>query len=159
MNPVDWLNAVRQNGGTSPIPPEPREPEFAEPIEKPCNHPETPCDSLYIIEEEGNLEQDEKFCLDKETERFSGGDKGTRGNHARNEPERDWVHQGDRDEPVRLSADQEPWVGVAERVLAHEFEHADDSTIESVTIGLRGIPHPICQKALARLRPNKEKPR
>jgi hypothetical protein len=60
---------------------------------------------------------------------------------------------------VRLSAHQLPWLGVAERVLAHEFERADDSTIESVTIGLRGIPHPICQKALARLRPNKEKPR
>jgi len=171
MSPLDWLAAVRQNGSKSLIPPEPPEAESAQTIEKPCEPPETPCDLLYILDGEEILgQEEEKFSPYKETERFSGGDRGNRGNHRGNEAEGVRGSQGESDwpeamvecptgAPVYLSADQTPWLGVAERVLAHEFEHADDSTVESLTIGLRGIRHPICQKALARLRPNKEKPR
>jgi len=163
MSPLDWLNAVRENGGKSLIPPEPPEAESAQTVEKPCEPPESPCDLLYILDGEEILGQEEKkFSPYKETERFSGGDRGNRGNYRGNGAECVRGPQGENEQPiapVRLSPDQEPWVGVAERVLANEFEHADDSTIESVTIGLRGIAHPICQKALARLRPNKEKPR
>ena len=44
-----------------------------------------------------------------------------------------------------------PWLGVARQVLAGEFDGADRSTAESLRIGLRGIPHPLCREALARL--------
>jgi hypothetical protein len=49
------------------------------------------------------------------------------------------------------------WLHVAKRVLAGDFDGADKSTVESLTIGLRLIQHPLCRKALARLPQNKEK--
>lgn len=58
--------------------------------------------------------------------------------------------------PVRCCS---PWVHVAEQVLSGEFDRADLSTIESLTIGLRAIPHPLCRAAMTRLPANKEKPR
>jgi hypothetical protein len=57
-----------------------------------------------------------------------------------------------------LPSDCGPWLHVAKQVLAGEFNRADTCTVESLTIGLRSILHPLCQKALARLPPNKEKP-
>jgi hypothetical protein len=47
-----------------------------------------------------------------------------------------------------LLPDQAPWLHVAKQVLAGEFDMADSSTRESVTIGLRSIKHPVCQEAL-----------
>lgn len=44
-----------------------------------------------------------------------------------------------------------PWLGVARQVLAGEFDGCDRSTGQSLTIGLRGINHPLCRQALARL--------
>ena len=44
-----------------------------------------------------------------------------------------------------------PWLHVVKHILAGEFDGADDSTIEAVTVGLRGIRHPLCQEALERL--------
>ena len=44
-----------------------------------------------------------------------------------------------------------PWLGVAWQVLAGEFDGCDRSTAESLRIGLRGINHPLCREALARL--------
>ena len=52
-----------------------------------------------------------------------------------------------------------PWLHIARQVMAGEFGHAEKSTVEAVTIGLRFIEHPICREALARLPKNKEKPR
>jgi hypothetical protein len=49
------------------------------------------------------------------------------------------------------------WRDVANRVLAGEFDEADQSTIESLTIGLRHLQDPICQQALRKLPKNKEK--
>ena len=51
-----------------------------------------------------------------------------------------------------LPADCAPWLYIARQVLQGEFDAADRSTVESLTIGLRGIRHPLCQQALARLR-------
>jgi hypothetical protein len=56
-----------------------------------------------------------------------------------------------------LPDDCAPWLHVAKQVLAGEFDGADKSTVESLTIGLRLIQHPLCRKALARLPQNKEK--
>ena len=50
-----------------------------------------------------------------------------------------------------LPPDCAPWLHVARQVLAGEFDGCDHSTAESLTIGLRGIPHPRCREALARL--------
>ena len=58
---------------------------------------------------------------------------------------------------ANLTPDCAPWLHVARQILAGEFDGADLSTVESLTIGLRGIRHPLCQQALARLkdqRPN-----
>jgi hypothetical protein len=46
---------------------------------------------------------------------------------------------------------------VARQVIAGEFDGADTPTIESLTIGLRGIQHPLCRNALVHLPDNKEK--
>jgi hypothetical protein len=45
-----------------------------------------------------------------------------------------------------------PWLHVARQVLAGEFDGADNSTVQSLTIGLRGIRHGLCQQALIRLK-------
>lgn len=50
-----------------------------------------------------------------------------------------------------LAPDCVPWLNVAKQVLAGEFDGCDDSTRESLAIGLRSIPHPACQRALKRL--------
>jgi hypothetical protein len=50
-----------------------------------------------------------------------------------------------------LPPDCVPWLHIARQVLAGEFHGADKSTVESLIIGLRGIRHPVCQQALARL--------
>jgi hypothetical protein len=60
---------------------------------------------------------------------------------------------------ANLPDDCAPWLHIAKQVLAGEFDGADKPTVESLTIGLRGINHPHCQQALARLPDNKEKPR
>lgn len=60
-----------------------------------------------------------------------------------------------------LPADCAPWLHIARQVLAGEFDGADRSTVESVSIGLRGVRHSLCQEALARLhkhRPNSSVP-
>jgi hypothetical protein len=51
-----------------------------------------------------------------------------------------------------LAPDCVPWLHVARQILAGEFEGADSSTVESLTIGLRSIQHPRCQQALSRLK-------
>ena len=50
-----------------------------------------------------------------------------------------------------LTPDCVPWLHVARQILAGEFDGADRSTVESLTIGVRGIRHPLCQQALNRL--------
>lgn len=50
-----------------------------------------------------------------------------------------------------LTADCVPWLHVARQIQAGEFDEADRSTVESLIIGVRGIRHPLCQQALARL--------
>lgn len=58
---------------------------------------------------------------------------------------------------ARLTPDCAPWLHVAKQVLSGEFDGCDRSTRESLTIGLRSIPHPVCRRAWERLR--KESPR
>ncbi len=53
---------------------------------------------------------------------------------------------------AQLPPDCVPWLHVARQILAGEFDGADRSTVESLTIGLRGIRHRLCQRALAHLR-------
>ena len=50
-----------------------------------------------------------------------------------------------------LTADQLPWLHVARQVLAGEFAGANRSLRDSVSIGLRSIPHPLCLRALETL--------
>ena len=50
-----------------------------------------------------------------------------------------------------LPADCAPWLHIARQVTEGEFDGADRSTVESISIGLRSIPHPLCRRALARL--------
>ena len=50
-----------------------------------------------------------------------------------------------------LAPDCAAWLHVARQILAGEFDGADRSTSESLRIGLRSIPHPLCNRALARL--------
>lgn len=59
----------------------------------------------------------------------------------------DWLETKD----TRLTPDQVPWLHVARQILAGEFDGADHSTVESLTIGLRSIAHPLCKQALAQL--------
>ncbi len=49
---------------------------------------------------------------------------------------------------VPLRPDEVPWLYVARQILSGEFVGADDSTRESLTIGLRSIGHPLCRRAL-----------
>ena len=51
-----------------------------------------------------------------------------------------------------LPPDCVPWLNVARQVLDGEFVGCGNSTRESLTIGLRGIRHPLCQQALTRLK-------
>lgn len=53
---------------------------------------------------------------------------------------------------IQLAPDQLPWLHISRQILAGEFDGADSSTVASVTIGLRSILHPLCQRALERLR-------
>ena len=51
-----------------------------------------------------------------------------------------------------LSPDSGPWLHVARQVVEGEFDTIlDDSVSGSLKIGLRSVPHPICQRALAQL--------
>jgi hypothetical protein len=53
---------------------------------------------------------------------------------------------------ANLPSDCAPWLHVAKQVLAGEFDDADKSTIESISIGLRSIQHPICTRGIERLK-------
>lgn len=51
-----------------------------------------------------------------------------------------------------LTPDCAPWLHVARQVVEGEFDAVlDESVRGSLEIGLRSIPHPLCQRALARL--------
>jgi hypothetical protein len=52
-----------------------------------------------------------------------------------------------------LRRDEIPWLYIARQILAGEFNGADGSTRESLAIGLRSIRHPLCERALAQLKP------
>lgn len=58
---------------------------------------------------------------------------------------------------ISLTPDCVPWLHVARQILAGEFDGADRSTVESLIIGLRSIPHPSCRAALAQLEPQTKK--
>jgi hypothetical protein len=52
-----------------------------------------------------------------------------------------------------LAQDCTPWLHVARQVVEGEFDAVlDDSVRGSLEIGLRSIPHPLCQRALAQLK-------
>jgi len=51
-----------------------------------------------------------------------------------------------------LPPDCAPWLHVARQVLEGEWNDANSSEVASLTIGLRGIQHPTCRRALERLR-------
>lgn len=51
-----------------------------------------------------------------------------------------------------LPPDCAPWLHIARQILAEEFDGADRSTVESLTIGVRNIPHPLCRRALEHLK-------
>ncbi len=51
-----------------------------------------------------------------------------------------------------LPPDCAPWLHISRQILAGEFDGADNSTVESLNIGVRGIRHPLCQQAVERLK-------
>jgi len=53
---------------------------------------------------------------------------------------------------ANLPPDCAPWLHVAKQVMAGEFDGADKSTVESLTIGLRAVNHALCRLALERLK-------
>lgn len=53
-----------------------------------------------------------------------------------------------------LPADEAPWFHIAKQVMAGEFDGADGSTRDSLTIGLRSIQHPVCAAAIKHLWPD-----
>ena len=55
------------------------------------------------------------------------------------------------DAEARLAPDERAWLPVAAQILAGEWDSGTRSEIESVLIGVRGIAHPLCQQARARL--------
>lgn len=59
----------------------------------------------------------------------------------------DWLETRD----TQLPPDCVPWLHIARQVLNGEFVGADSSTVASLTIGLRSIPHPSCKQAVVRL--------
>ena len=59
---------------------------------------------------------------------------------------------------ANIPADCRPWLHVARQVLDGEFDNCDRSTRESLVIGLRGIEHPTCSRALHKLKSRKIKP-
>ncbi len=52
---------------------------------------------------------------------------------------------------ARLREDEIPWLYVARQILSGEFDCCDRAMRESLTIGLRSIQHPDCQRALQKL--------
>lgn len=52
---------------------------------------------------------------------------------------------------ANLPTDCAPWLNIARQVLDGEFSDADRTTVESLTVGLRNIKHPRCQRAMQRL--------
>lgn len=50
-----------------------------------------------------------------------------------------------------LRDDELPWLKVAQDIMDGVYNKTDSSTIESLTIGLRNIKHPLCRQALERL--------
>ena len=57
-----------------------------------------------------------------------------------------------------LTPDSVPWLHVARRVLGGEFDGSDGSTCESVRTGLRATDHPLCRRALERLKNKPDRP-
>ncbi|MGD0410443.1 MAG: hypothetical protein ABSC18_01970 [Verrucomicrobiota bacterium] len=55
---------------------------------------------------------------------------------------------------ANLPTDCAAWLHIARQVLQREFDGADRSMRESLTIGLRATNHPSCQQALERLSAN-----
>jgi hypothetical protein len=65
----------------------------------------------------------------------------------------DWLEA----QAARLGPDCVPWLHVAKQVLAGEFDGLMDNSVrDSLKIGLRSIPHPLCKQALARLNPRQK---
>lgn len=56
---------------------------------------------------------------------------------------------------AKLEPDELPWVDVARRVIVGTYDKADDTTCDSLKIGLRSIDHPTCKAAMRRLFPEK----
>ena len=55
-------------------------------------------------------------------------------------------------EATHLTPDCVPWVHVARQILDGEFVGCDGSTRALLVIGLQNIRHPLCQRAVERLR-------
>lgn len=50
-----------------------------------------------------------------------------------------------------LKPDEYPWLLTAGQILRGEFNESTGSEIKSLRMGLRGINHPVCQKAMKAL--------
>lgn len=54
---------------------------------------------------------------------------------------------------LNLTLDCAPWLHVARQVVEGEFDAVLDNSVRgSLEIGLRSVPHPLCQRALLRLK-------
>jgi hypothetical protein len=55
---------------------------------------------------------------------------------------------------AEVAPDCAPWLHVARQIMAGEFDGCDNSTRESLTIGLRSIAHPLARRSLEKLKFN-----
>lgn len=53
---------------------------------------------------------------------------------------------------ANLTPDCAPWLHIARQVLSGEWDGCDGSTADSLIIGLEGVPHPLCHRALDHFR-------
>jgi hypothetical protein len=56
-----------------------------------------------------------------------------------------------------IAPDCAAWLHIARQILAGEFDGCDNSTRESLTIGLRSISHPLANRSLEKLNFNSRK--
>jgi len=62
------------------------------------------------------------------------------------------AHKPARVASASLPPDCQPWLHVAQQVLAGEFDAASRSLTQSLCLGLEDIAHPLCRRAFARLK-------
>jgi hypothetical protein len=109
MTPIDWFQSLQQNGGKTPIPPDPPELASCENRENTLIPPETPCDSLSLTIGEKNFSKrqaaDENLWFGDEVDECSGGHRGNQDVYRPTDTVSLGVSQGDIEQSEKNDAD------------------------------------------------------